>query len=76
MDELNERQRTALELAQGQGEVGVADLREEHPHWSRWTYYRDLRGLCAAGLLERRGRRRWARYRPGDELTQGRGVIE
>jgi len=65
VDELNDRQRTALEIAAGRGEVRVADLREEHPYWSRWTYYRDLRELCEEGLLQQRGRTQGALYVPG-----------
>lgn len=59
----NDRQLTALRLARENGRVTNGDL-QEYCHYHPETLRQDLATLCARGMLEKRGDRRWTYYVP------------
>jgi hypothetical protein len=60
---LNERQLTALSIAQKHGRVRLATYRQSCPQWSDETLRLDLVDLTRRGLLIKNGARRGAHYK-------------
>ena len=63
---LNDRQRTALQIARRSGTVTSRQVRLAHPWYCAETYRQDLAGLVVLGLLVKRGTTRGVYYVPSE----------